>query len=313
MKDNLLVFSGNGNKKLANDICEHLGINLADAEINRFADGEISLKINQNVRGHDVFIIQPICSPSSDNLMELLIMVDALKRASAHRITSVLPYFGYARQDRKDQPRVPITAKLVANLLVTAGTNRVLTIDLHAQQIQGFFDIPLDHLYAFTLFANYVKELQLGDNIVVISPDVGGIKTARAYANRLECDLAVIDKRRMNDKETKAMHIMGDIKGKIVLLVDDMVSTASSLLEAVGAICEAGVKDIYAMITHPILCGPAIDRLKKMHLKKLVVTDTIPLSEEKRLSQIEVLSVAPLLSEAIKRIHKEESISVLFD
>ena len=312
MKNNLLIFSGNANKKLALDICKNLKVKLGDASVDTFSDGETRVKINENVRGHDVFVVQPTSFPSNDNLMELLILIDAVKRASAQRITAVLPYFGYARQDRKDQPRVPITAKLVANLLTTAGSDRVLTIDLHAGQIQGFFDIPLDHLYAFTIFSEYIKKLKLDKNLVLVSPDVGGIKTARAYAKRLNCNLAIVDKRRVNDKEAEAMHIMGDVKGKNAVIVDDMVATAGSLVEAVEAIKKAGVLDVYAMISHPVLCGPAIDRLKDSKLKELVVTDTIPLSEDKKLKNIKVLSVASLLGDAIKRIHQEESISVLF-
>ena len=312
MKNNLLVFSGNSNKKLALDICKFLKVKLADATIDHFSDGEIHIKINENVRGHDVFVVQPTCSPSNDNLMELLIMIDALKRASAQRITAVLPYFGYARQDRKDQPRVPITAKLVANLLTIAGADRVLTIDLHAGQIQGFFDIPLDHLFAFTILTEYIKKMKLDKSLVIVSPDVGGIKTARAFAKRLKCSLAIVDKRRVNDKQAEVMHIMGDVKGKNAVIVDDMVATAGSLVEAVDAIKKAGAKDVYAAITHAILCGPAIERLKKSNLKELVVTDTIPLAKGKILNKIKVLSVASLLGEAIKRIHEEESISVLF-
>ena len=295
MKNNLLIFSGNANKRLTSDICKFLKVKLADAAVDHFSDGEIRVKINENVRGHDVFVVQPTCTPSNDNLMELLILIDALKRASAQRITAVLPYFGYARQDRKDQPRVPITAKLVANLLTIAGADRVLTIDLHAGQIQGFFDIPLDHLFAFTILTEYIKKLKLNDELVIVSPDVGGIKTARAFA-----------KRRVDDKHAEVMHIMGDVKGKNAVIVDDMVATAGSLVEAVDAIKKAGAKDVYAAITHAVLCGPAIERLKKSHLKELVVTDTIPLAKEKMLKNIKVLSVASILGEAIKRIHEEE-------
>lgn len=312
MKNHLLIFSGNSNKKLAQDICKVLGVKLADASLDTFSDGEIRVKINENVRGHDVFVIQATSYPSNDYLMELLIMIDALKRASAQRITAVLPYFGYARQDRKDQPRVPITAKLVANLLTIAGADRVLTVDLHAGQIQGFFDIPLDHLFAFTIFTEYIKKLKLGKDLVVVSPDVGGIKTARAYAKRLKSNLAIVDKRRVNDEKAEAMHIMGDVKGKHAVIVDDMVATAGSLVEAVEAIKKAGAKDVYATITHPVLCGPALERIKKSRIKELVVTDTIPIPKEKMIDRIRVLSVASLLGEAIKRIHEEESISVLF-
>lgn len=311
MKNHLLVFSGNSNKKLAVDICKFLGVKLGDMMIDTFSDGEIRVKINENVRGHDVFVVQSTCNPTNDHLMELLIMIDALRRASAQRITAVLPYFGYARQDRKDQPRVPITAKLVANLLTTAGSDRVLTVDLHAGQIQGFFDIPLDHLFGLKIFTRYVKNLKLKD-LVVVSPDVGGIKTARAYAKSLECGLAIVDKRRVNDKEAEAMHIMGDVKGKHAVIVDDMVATAGSLVEAVAAIKKEGVRDVYVTITHPVLCGPAIERIRKAAIKELVVTDTIPIPKDKMLGKIKILSVASLLGEAIKRIHEEESVSVLF-
>ncbi|MDD5422279.1 MAG: ribose-phosphate pyrophosphokinase [Candidatus Omnitrophota bacterium] len=313
MKNHLLIFSGNSNKKLTVDICKYLGVELGDASLDTFSDGEIRFKINENVRGHDVFVVQSTCSPTNDYLMELLIMIDALKRSSARRITAVLPYFGYARQDRKDQPRVPITAKLVANLLTQAGADRVLTIDLHAGQIQGFFDIPLDHLFAFKLMTDHIKKMKLDKNIVVVSPDVGGIKTARAYAKGLKRNLAIVDKRRVNDKEAEVMHIMGDVKGKDVVLVDDMVATAGSLVEAVEALKKEGANDVYAAITHPVLCGPAIERLKRSALKELIVTDTIPIGKEKAIKNIKVLSVAPLLGEAIKRIHEEESISVLFN
>ena len=312
MKNNLLVFSGNSNRKLALDICKSLNIKLGDASIDTFSDGEIRVKINENVRGHDVFVVQSTCSPSNDSLMELLIMIDALKRSSAQRITAVLPYFGYARQDRKDQPRVPITAKLVANLLTVAGANRVLTIDLHAGQIQGFFDIPLDHLFAFTILTEHIRRLKLNSKLVVVSPDVGGIKTARAYAKSLKCSLAIVDKRRVSDKEAEVMHIMGDVAGKHAVIVDDMVATAGSLVEAVEAIKKKGALEVYAAITHPVLCGPALERIKKSSLKELIVTDTIPISKEKLLPNIRILSVASILGEAIKRIHCEESISVLF-
>ncbi len=312
MKNKLLIFSGNSNKKLAEDICRFLKVKLGDASIDHFSDGETRVKINENARGHDVFIVQSTSYPSNDNLMELLVMIDALKRASAQRITAVLPYFGYARQDRKDQPRVPITAKLVANLLTVAGANRILTIDLHAGQIQGFFDIPLDHLFAVNILVEYIKTLKLGKDLVVVTPDVGGIKTARSYAKRLKCHLAIVDKRRVNDTEAEVMHILGNVKGKHAVLVDDMVATAGSLIEAVDAIKKEGARDVYAAVTHPVLCNPAIERIKKSPIKELVVTDTIPVGREKILNKVKILSVAPLLGEAIKRIHEEESISVLF-
>lgn len=312
MKNKLLIFSGNSNRKLAEDICRTLKISLGKANVDKFSDGEIRVKIDQNVRGHDVFVIQSTSFPSNDNLVELLILIDALRRASAQRITAVLPYFGYARQDRKDQPRVPITAKLVANLLTTAGADRVLTIDLHAGQIQGFFDIPLDHLFAVKTLTEYIQSFKLKD-LVIVSPDVGGIKTARAYAKRLNAGLAIVDKRRIDDEKAEVMHVMGNVKGKHAVIVDDMVSTAGSLVEAVEAIKKNGARDVYAAITHPVLCGPAMERIKKSSLKQLVVTDTIALGSEKRPDNIKVLSVAPLLAEAIKRIHEEESVSGLFN
>jgi len=310
--DGMVVFSGNANRPLAEAIARQLGVLLGDALVGRFSEGEVRVKINENVRGRDVFVVQPTCPPTNDNLMELLVMIDALKRASSSRITAVIPYYGYARQDRKDQPRVPITAKLVADLVTVAGATRVLTVDLHAGQIQGFFNIPLDHLYAVNLFVEYIQGLKLSD-IVVVSPDVGGIKMARAYAKRLGADLAVVDKRRVSPEEAEAMNIMGEVKGRTVVLVDDLVATASSLVEAVKALVEHGARQVYATITHPILSGPAIERVEKSPLKELVVTDTIPLTDAKRHLKIRALSIAPLLAEAIQRIHNEESISELFD
>jgi ribose-phosphate pyrophosphokinase len=310
--NDLTIFSGNANPALTEGICRNLGIEQGECEVGRFKDGETKVKIALNVRGKDVFIIQPTCSPANENMMELLIMMDAIKRASARRITAVLPYFGYARQDRKDQPRVPITAKLAANLLTRAGANRIITIDLHAGQLQGFFDIPVDHLYAVRVFCEYFKEKGV-DNVAVVSPDVGGIKMARAYAKRMGASLAIVDKRRIDDESAEAMHVMGEVKGKNVILVDDIVATAGSLVEAVTALKKKGAKDVYAAITHPVLCGPAMERLVLPELKELVVTDTIPIPEEKLIGKIKQLSVASLLGEAIKRIHKEESISVLFE
>jgi len=311
--DKLAIFSGNANLELANDICKNLKVKLQDALVGRFSEGEIRVKINENVRGKDVFIVQPTCPPSNDNLMELLIMIDALRRASAHRITAVIPYFGYARQDRKDQPRVPITAKLVANLLTTAGASRILTMDLHAGQIQGFFDIPVDHLFSIGIFVDYFSRMNIKD-LVVVSPDVGSIKMARAYAKRVSAGLAIIDKRRVSPEKAEAMHIMGEVEGKNVIIVDDMVATGSSLIEAVGALKKAQAKTIYAAITHGVLSGPAIERIDQCKgLEKLLISDSIPLSAQNRNAKIQVLSVAGLLAEAIKRIHNEESVSCLFD
>jgi len=311
--DKLAIFSGNANPELAQSICKDLKVKLQDAFVGRFSEGEIRVKINENVRGKDVFIIQPTCPPSNDNLMELLIMMDALRRASASRITAVIPYFGYARQDRKDQPRVPITAKLVANLLTVAGANRILTMDLHAGQIQGFFDIPVDHLFSVGVLVDYFSKMNIKD-LVAVSPDVGSIKMARAYAKRISSGLAIIDKRRVSPEKTEAMHIMGEVEGKNVIIVDDMIATGSSLIEAVGALKQAKAKTIYAAIAHGLLSGPAIARIKECKgLEKLLITDSVPLSAEKKNPKIEVLSVASLLAEAIKRIHHEESVSCLFD
>jgi len=312
MSDKLAVFSGNANRTLAEDICKYLRVKLGDALVSSFSEGEISVKINENVRGKDVFVVQPTSSPPNDHMMELLIMIDAFKRASAARITAVLPYYGYARQDRKDQPRVPITAKLIADLITTAGASRLLTIDLHAGQIQGFFDIPVDHLFAINVFTEYYNKLGL-ENIVVVSPDVGGIKMARAYAKRFHADLAIIDKRRLNSEQTEVMNILGEVEGKNAILVDDLVATAGSLVEATQALKEHGAKDIYAAITHPVLSGPALERIENCALKHIAVCDTIPVEDSKRHPKIEILSVASLLGEAIKRIHREESVSSLFD
>lgn len=311
-KDDLLVFSGNANLQLANRICNYLKLDLADAEVDKFNDGEIRVKVNQDVRGRDVFVVQPTCPPVDENIMELLILIDALRRASARRITAVIPYYGYGRQDRKDKPRVPITAKLVANLITVAGANRVLTMDLHAGQIQGFFDIPLDHLFAVNVFMEYFERKRL-PNLVVVSPDVGGVKMARAYAKKLKAGLAVVDKRRINDREAEVMNIMGEVKGKNVCIVDDLIATAGTLVEAVAALKSAGAKAVYAAATHPVLSGPAIERIKKSQLEELIVTDTIPIEKKKMIPKIKVLSVAALLGKAIERIHNEESISILFD
>ncbi len=310
--DKLAIFSGNAHPELAGNICKYLKVKLSDALVTRFSEGEVRVKINENIRGKDVFVVQPTCPPSNENIMELLIMMDALRRSSAERITAVIPYFGYARQDRKDQPRVPITAKLVANLLTVAGANRILTMDLHAGQIQGFFDIPVDHLFSIGVFIDYFD--QRIKDLVVVSPDVGGIKMARAYAKRLGVPLAIIDKRRESPEKTEAMHILGEVEGKNAIVVDDLVATGSSLFEGVDALKKAGAKNIYAAIAHGVLSGPARDRLDKCaNLKELVITDSIPLEKNKTHPRIKVLSVANLLGEAIKRIHNEESVSSLFD
>ncbi|MBF0594932.1 MAG: ribose-phosphate pyrophosphokinase [Candidatus Omnitrophica bacterium] len=310
----ICVISGNANKDLAENICKCLDIPLAEVICTRFSEGEIRVQIVANVRGKDLFIIQPTCSPTNDNLMELLILIDAAKRASAKRITAVIPFYGYARQDRKDQPRVPITAKLVANLITAAGVDRVLAMDLHASQIQGFFDIPVDHLYAINTLCEYFEAMNM-KNLVVVSPDVGGIRMARAYAKRLGAGLAIIDKRRMSPEETEVMNILGKVKGKTAVLVDDIVATGGSLTEAITALKDVGVDKVYAAVSHGVLSGPAVERMAECKaLEELVITDSIPLSAKaKKVSKIKQLTVAPLLAEAIKRIHNEQSISCLFD
>ena len=311
-EDPPLLFSGNANPAFAQAVAKVLNVPLGRAMVGRFSEGEVRVKVNENVRGRDVFILQPTCPPVNDHLMELLVVLDAVKRASARRITAVLPYFGYARQDRKDQPRVPITAKLVANLITVAGADRVLTMDLHAGQIQGFFDIPLDHLFAVNTFVDYFTQDRVLPDGVVVSPDVGGIKMARAYAKRLRASLAMVDKRRINHMEAEVLDIMGEVKGKNALIVDDLVSTAGSLVEAVRALKDAGAREVYAAITHAVLSGPARERLSASPLKELVVTDTIPIPAERKLQKVKVLSVAPLFAEAIRCIHEETSISTLF-
>ncbi len=309
----IAVFSGNAHPGLAKEICDYLKIGLSNAFVGKFSEGEVRVKINDNIRGKDVFIVQPTCPPVNDNLMELLIMIDAVKRASAQRITAVMPYFGYARQDRKDQPRVPITAKLVANILTVSGANRILTMDLHAGQIQGFFDIPLDHLFSIGVFIDYFSKLKMKD-LVIVSPDVGGIKMARAYAKRIGAGLAIIDKRRESPEKTEAMHILGEVEGKNAIIVDDLIATGSSLFEAVEALKGAKAQNVYAAICHGVLSGPAIERLDQCkNLKKLLITNSIPLDDGRKHERLEVLSVAELLGEAIKRIHNEESVSSLFD
>jgi ribose-phosphate pyrophosphokinase len=306
------IFSGSANLELARDIAKAVKLPLGEIMASRFSEGEIRIKINEDVRGRDVFLVQPTCPPVNDNVMELLIILDAFRRASARRITAVLPYYGYARQDRKDQPRVPITAKLMANIITVAGADRILTMDLHAQQIQGFFDIPVDHLYAFPVISGYFKKKKLKD-LTIVSPDVGGIKMARAYAKGLRADLAIVDKRRSGPNEVEAMNLIGEVKNRTVLVTDDMISTGGSLVEAVNALVKFGAKEIYASCTHAILSGNAVQNLQKSALKEIVVTDTIPLPPEKRIGKITVLPVAPLLGEAIMRIHNEQSISSLFD
>jgi ribose-phosphate pyrophosphokinase len=312
LTDDIKIFSGNANPKLAAAIAKSMGLKLGAIMAERFSEGEVRVKILEDVRGRDVFIIQPTCPPVNDNLVELLVMIDAFRRASARRITAVVPYYGYARQDRKDQPRVPISAKLVANIITVAGADRLLTMDLHAQQIQGFFDIPVDHLYAFPVISAYFKKKKL-KNLVVSSPDVGGIKMARAYSKVLGADLVVVDKRRSGPREVEAMNVIGDVKGKNVLIPDDMISTGGSLVAAAQALVGAGAQDIYACCTHAILSGNAVEKIENSILKEVVVADTIPLAPEKLIGKVRVLSVAPLLGEAIERIHRERSVSTLFE
>lgn len=311
MGDRLKIFAGNASRGLAQKIAQYLDIPVGDVTIRQFSDGEIWVKYNENIRGTDVFIIQSTYSPAG-NLLELLILIDAARRASARRITAVIPYFGYARQDRKDQPRVSVTAKLVANLITTAGADRVLTMDLHAPQIQGFFDIPLDHLYSSIIFADYYRAKRL-PNLVVVSPDIGGITMARAYAKRLDAGLALVDKRRPKPNVSQAMHIIGDVEGKTILIIDDIVDTAGTLTEAARALRANGAGEIYAACTHPILSGNAVERINSSLISHLTVTDSVPIPPEKKSEKITVLSVAEIFGEAIRRIHNEESISSLFD
>ena len=303
------VFSGTANQELSRQIAKYLGIPLSEASIKRFSDGEISIQIGESVRGKDVFIIQPTCAPTDTNLMELLILTDALKRSSASTVTAVIPYFGYARQDRKAAPRVPITAKLVANMIETAGIDRVVTMDLHAGQIQGFFDIPVDNLYGTITFINYLKNKHLS-NPIVASPDIGGVARARSLAKQLNLDLAIIDKRREKANESEVMNVIGDVNGKDVILIDDMVDTAGTLIKAAAAFKERGAPSVTAFCTHPVLSGPAYERIAAGAIDELVVTDTIPLKEQNE--HIKVISVAPLFAEVIRRVYHDESVNNLF-
>jgi len=312
MKRNLKLFAGNSNPALAKEICDYLGIPLGQAQVSRFSDGEIKVKIEENVRGMDIFILQSTSDPVNANLMELLIMIDAMKRASPYRITAVIPYYGYARQDRKDEPRVPITAKLVADLITTAGANRVLTVDLHAGQIQGFFNIPVDHLYAAPVLLEYFRKLNLKD-LVVVSPDAGGVERARAFAKRLRAKLAIIDKRREAPNKAKLMNIIGEVNARDVLVLDDMIDTGGTVVQGAEAIRKKGGCRILVGCTHPILSGPALQRINDSAVDQLIATNTIPLNgKEEVCKKIEVLSVGPILGEAVKRIYREESLSTLF-
>ncbi len=312
MNRELKIFSGNANLALAHEICTYLGQKLGEATVSSFSDGEIRVKIDENVRGADVFVVQSCCQPVNDSLMELLIIIDALKRSSANRITAVIPYFGYARQDRKDQPRVPITAKLVADLMTTAGADRVLSMDLHAGQIQGFFNVPVDHLYALPVLLDYIIKKQLTD-LVVVSPDAGGVERARAFAKRLQANLAIIDKRREGPNQAQIMNIIGDVQGKRVLLLDDMIDTAGTIVQGAQACLNHGAREVMTACTHAVLSGPALERIQSSCLSQVVVTNTIPLrGKELICPKLHQLSVASLLGEAIRRIHEDESVSSLF-
>jgi len=313
MLERMRIFSGNANLELAGKIAENLGVPLGKANVTAFSDGETRVEIDENVRGSDVFIIQPTCPPVNITLMELLIMIDAVRRSSADRITAVIPYYGYARQDRKVAPRAPITAKLVADIITKAGANRVLAMDLHAGQIQGFFNIPVDNLFATPVLLDYIKKHYRGDNIVIVSPDTGGVERARAFGKRLGASLAIIDKRREGPNDAQVMNIIGHVKGKKVILLDDMIDTAATVVQSAKALAEEGAIDVSVCCTHPVLSGPAIERIEQSGLKEVIVTDTIPLHDKARAcSRIKVLSVSGLLSEAVRRIYYNDSVSSLF-
>ncbi|WP_243370557.1 ribose-phosphate pyrophosphokinase [Geotalea sp. SG265] len=315
MENKIRIFSGNSNPALAEKICESLKVPLGQAKVKTFSDGEIMVEIGENVRGRDIYVVQSTCAPTNNNLMELLIMMDALKRASAATITVVIPYYGYARQDRKAAPRTPISSKLVADLITTAGADRVVTVDLHAGQIQGFFNIPVDNLYAAPVLIDHLKNRfpDGSDKIVMVSPDAGGTERARAFAKRLGCTLAVIDKRRTGPNVAEVMHLIGDVKGKTAIILDDMIDTAGTLTQAANALKAHGAETIYACATHGVLSGPAIERINNSVIERIVVTDTVPLGEKATQTQkVMVLSVANLLAEAIRRIHVDESVSSLF-
>lgn len=312
MKD-MKVFSGNANPALARDICDYLGLPLSAAEVRRFSDGEIFVEIGENVRGRDIFVIQPTCPPVNEHLMELVIMADALRRASARRITAVIPYYGYGRQDRKVAPRVPITAKVVAEMLMVVGVRRVLAMDLHAGQIQGFFNIPVDHLYAAPVLLDYLKDTFKGKKVVMVSPDAGGVERTRAFAKRLDADLAIVDKRRARANESQAMNVIGDVKGKVAVLLDDMVDTAGTLCNGADILMKAGAVEVHACCSHGVLSGPAIDRIENSRIQTLVITNSIPLHERaQQCDRIRVLPVGKLLGEAIRSINTESSVSSLF-
>jgi ribose-phosphate pyrophosphokinase len=310
--EGISIFSGNSNPALANKICEYLNLSLGNAQVKTFSDGEIQIEINENVRSKDVYVIQSTCSPVNDHLVELLLMIDAFKRSSAKRVTAVLPYFGYARQDKKVAPRVPISAKLVADMLTVAGANRVITMDLHAGQIQGFFGIPVDNIFAAPLLIEHIRD-NFNDRLVVVSPDAGGVERARAFAKRLDADLAIIDKRRSAPNQATAMAVIGDVSDKVAVILDDMVDTAGTLTEAVHALQEGGAKEIHACCAHAVLSGPAIERIIDSEMKSMVVTDTIPLKEKAAASgKIVVISIAELVGEAIIRSYRGDSVTSLF-
>jgi ribose-phosphate pyrophosphokinase len=308
----LKVFTGNANPELAREIAAYIGVPLGEAKVSRFSNGEIQVVIDESVRGADVYVVQPTCEPVNENMMELLILMDAFRRASARRITAVIPHYGYARQDRKARGREPVTAKLVANLLVTAGATRVLTMDLHAAQIQGFFDIPVDHLMAGPLIADYIRQKGLTD-VTVVSPDIGGVARARDLAERLHAPIAIVDKRRPSPNVAEVMNVIGDVKGRTVVMMDDIIDTAGTITLSAKALADYGVKDVYVCCTHAVLTGPAIARLKEAPIKEVVITNTIPLSPERKLDKIKVLSVAPIFGEAIIRIYEDQSVSELFE
>ena len=306
------IFSGNSNPELSKMICDYLSVPLGRAKVKTFSDGEIQIEIQENVRSKDIFIIQSTCSPVNDNLMEFLLMIDAFRRSSAQRITAVIPYYGYARQDKKVAPRVPISSKLVANLITMAGANRVITMDLHAGQIQGFFDIPVDNLFMAPVMLDYIKT-NFNGNLVIVSPDAGGVERARAFAKRLKADLAIVDKRRDAPNQAKAMAVIGDVTGKVAIILDDMVDTAGTLTEAAEALSKKGAKEIHACATHPVLSGPAVDRIKDSMLRSVVVSDTIPLKPNAvSCEKFKVLSISKLIGEAIIRSHRGDSVTSLF-
>ncbi|MDP4144523.1 MAG: ribose-phosphate pyrophosphokinase [Bacillota bacterium] len=310
---NIKIFTGNSYPQLAADIADILGISVGDSKVSKFSNGEISVDINETVRGTDLFVVQTLCEPVNDSFMELLIMLDAFKRASAGRITAVIPHYAYARQDRKAKARQPITAKLIANLIHAAGADRVLTVDLHAPQIQGFFDIPVDHLEGVPILAKYFKELNLGEEeVVAVSPDIGGVKRTRKFAERLHAPIAIVDKRRPRPNVSEVMNVIGDIVGKKVILVDDIIDTAGSIVNAADALIAMGAKEVYACCTHGVLSGPAIERIENSSIKEVVVLNSIPVGEDKKCDKIKVLSVAPLFAEAIKRIYEDVSVSKIF-